>query len=119
LRTLDLGHMPEAGAALAIASCLDDAALRERVGSAVRALGAGGLFLDRAGAPYPDLRSTALGALATAIHRPVGEVQTTFADRRGVWLLPVRQAQGNVVDLGTLYFGLWLMGDVSDPAGVV
>jgi hypothetical protein len=76
--------------------------------------------VGRAGAPTPDLQATATGALLLGRKPAVAAaVKATFSDERGYWLLPPAQKQGNVVDLRTLYLGLWLTNGPVDPGGML
>jgi hypothetical protein len=119
-RDFDLSLTRQVLAAFTIAQALGDKDLESDIKAHVSALHSGPLWVGRAGAPTPDLQATATGALLLGRKPAVAAaVKATFSDERGYWLLPPAQKQGNVVDLRTLYLGLWLTNGPVDPGGML
>jgi hypothetical protein len=119
-RELDLSITRQAQAAFTIAFALGDAHVTAVIESHLSGLHDGPLWVVRAGAPAPDLQSTATGAVVLGRSPALAKAaRGTFADHRGFWLLPPAITRGNVVDLRTLYIGLWLTSDLVDSGGVI
>jgi hypothetical protein len=116
----DLSLTRQAQAALTIAPALGDNDFEAGIKAHVATLYAGLLWVGRAGAPTPDLQATATGATLLGRSPAVAAaVKTTFGNRQGYWVLPPTYEQGNVVDLRTMYLGLWLTGGPVDSGGVI
>jgi hypothetical protein len=119
-RELDLSITRQAQAAFTIALALGDPHILAGIKSHLSGLHEGPLWVVRAGAPAPDLQSTATGAMVLGRSpAAAAAAKATFADHRGFWLLPPAVAHGNVVDSRTLYIGLWLTSDLVDSGGVI
>ncbi|HEY7934836.1 MAG TPA: hypothetical protein VID48_13530, partial [Solirubrobacteraceae bacterium] len=73
----------------------------------------GGVYAARAGIPTADIESTATGfEINGGTRQEMSAAARKFVDQAGYWLLPPTIRDGNVVDLQTLYLGLWLSGSM-------
>jgi hypothetical protein len=75
-------------------------------------------YVSRREIQTPDIYSTATGFLADpGTPQERTRAAQLFGDQHGYWSIPPRFRNGNVVDLRTLYLGLWLDGRL--PHGLV
>ncbi len=80
--------------------------------------GADGAFRDSDLGAVPDIRASAIGRRGLGL-APAADLAEPFADPDGYWLGPPARSVGNVVDLQTIYLGLYLAGGVSSGVGVI